>query len=286
MNYQRAVIFCYFFSLTSIFAQTNKEIIQKTKELMIANYIFLDKAELVTQHLDRLLREDYFDTFAQPKDFAKALTQELQKITKDKHLNVAPPRPRNRTARDRTSFAWHLQNLVRFREGGFGEVNFLKGNIGYVKLKGFRVEDTSKVAPLMNFISTADAFIIDLRGNGGGNGPVGLNLSSYFLPTNTPLSSVYERGKDLLEEYHTTKVIGKKQLDIPLFILINKRTFSAAEAFAYDLQAKNRATIVGEKKRTPVYQITFLFKVIRKILKLFWTIFFMLKVSKITLEFI
>jgi hypothetical protein len=212
MNYRLSVIIFCLLSSSLIFAQTNEEVIQKTKELMTANYIFLDKAKLVNQQLDQLLSENYFDTFDQPEDFAKALTQELQKTTKDKHLNVAPPRPRTGTPLDPTSFVWHLQNLVRFREGGFGAVDFLKGNIAYVKLKGFRVEDTSKVAPLMEFISTADAIIFDLRGNGGGNGSVGLNLSSYFLPTKTPLSSVYERRKDLLEEYHTINVKGKSQL--------------------------------------------------------------------------
>jgi C-terminal processing protease CtpA/Prc len=32
----------------------------------------------------------------------------------------------------------------------------------------------------------------------------------------------------------------------PLFILTSERTFSAAEAFAYSLQQRKRATIVGE----------------------------------------
>ncbi|MEM7677937.1 MAG: S41 family peptidase, partial [Myxococcota bacterium] len=33
----------------------------------------------------------------------------------------------------------------------------------------------------------------------------------------------------------------------PVYILISSKTFSAAEAFAYNLQALKRATVVGEK---------------------------------------
>lgn len=34
--------------------------------------------------------------------------------------------------------------------------------------------------------------------------------------------------------------------DVPLFVLISNQTFSGAEEFAYDLQALERATIIGE----------------------------------------
>ena len=34
--------------------------------------------------------------------------------------------------------------------------------------------------------------------------------------------------------------------DVPVFILIGPDTFSAAEAFAYDMQSRQRATLVGE----------------------------------------
>ena len=39
---------------------------------------------------------------------------------------------------------------------------------------------------------------------------------------------------------------GASAAEKPLFILTSKRTFSAAEAVAYDLQALKRAVIVGE----------------------------------------
>ncbi|KYG73183.1 hypothetical protein AWN68_10895 [Roseivirga echinicomitans] len=120
------------------------------------------------------------------------------------------------------------------------------------------MEDTVKVAPLMEFISTADAIIVDLRWNGGGNGPVGTWLSSYFSPTNIPLTLVYERRKDHTDFYATIPVKGKQRLDVPLYILTNSRTFSAAEGFTYDLQAQKRVTVIGEVTGRGVHPVNFM----------------------------
>ncbi|EZH73203.1 hypothetical protein ATO12_19560 [Aquimarina atlantica] len=242
-----------------LLAQSNTDVIKRIQKLMTENYVFLDKAKEVNQRLDKLMQEKYFDTFKKPGEFAKALTKEMQKITNDKHLNIAPPRPRNSRPSNPLGFIpMHLQNIERFRRGGFGEVNFFEGNVGYVHLKGFRVEDTIKVDPLMKYLSTADAIIIDLRGNGGGNGPVGVNLSSYFLPENLPLTGVYTRRTDTMENYSTVPVKGMQRLEVPLFILTSSRTFSASEAFAYDLQARKRATVIGENTGGGAHPVNFM----------------------------
>lgn len=238
------VTFLLFLPLLS-FTQSKKNIIETVQKLMLENYIFLDKAKETNQHLDSLLATNYFDTYIDPKDFARALSKEMQKITNDKHLNIAPPRP-PRAPRSNSDFkSRHLINLVRFRSGGFGKIDLLDGNVGYAELKGFRREDISKVDDLMNYLSTADAIIIDLRKNGGGS-ELGLYWSSYFLKENTHLTGTYERRTDSKTELKTVSVKGNERLSMPIFILTSNRTFSAAEAFAYDLQSRKRAIIIGE----------------------------------------
>ena len=118
----------------------------------------------------------------------------------------------------------------------------------------------------MEFISTADVIIVDLRGNGGGNGPVGTWLSSYFLPTNIPLTSVYERRKDHTDVYSTIPGKGKQRLDVPLYILTNSRTFSAAEGFTYDLQAQKRVPVIGEVTGGGAHPVNFM-RLPKRILK-------------------
>lgn len=237
--------------------QSNTDVIKNIQTLMIENYIFLDKAEETNLHLDGLMKEHYFDQFSDPSEFAKALSTEMQRITNDKHLNVAPPRP-PRAPRDDAGFtSTHLANLERFRTGGFGKMDLLTGNVGYVELKGFRREDISKVDVVMDYFSTADAIIIDLRENGGGS-ELGLYWSSYFLEENLLLSGKYERRTDATVEFRTVHVKGVKRPEMPLFILTSNHTFSAAEAFAYDLQSRARATIIGESTGGGAHPVDFM----------------------------
>ncbi len=55
--------------------------------------------------------------------------------------------------------------------------------------------------------------------------------------------------EDLKQNWTYAFVEGPRYLDKPVYILSGPRTFSAAEAFAYDLQAQKIAKIVGEKTR-------------------------------------
>ena len=62
------------------------------------------------------------------------------------------------------------------------------------------------------------------------------------------LSSIYWRDEDITQQYWTLPdVPGKHFVDEPVYVLTSKVTFSAGEEFAYDLQALERATVVGEK---------------------------------------
>lgn len=258
MKYLKSAFFAMLFFMPLLqFAQSNKDIIKNIQQLMLENYIFLDKAEETNLHLDGLMATNYFDKYTDSKDFAKALSVEMQKITNDKHLNVAPPRP-PRPPRNNVDFtSRHLTNLVRFRSGGFGKIDVLEGNVGYVELKGFRREDISKVDDVMNYLSTADAIIIDLRENGGGSN-LGLYWSSYFLETGIHLTGKYERRTDSKVASKTVSVKGNKRLDMPIFILTSNYTFSAAEAFAYDLQSRKRATIIGETTGGGAHPVDFM----------------------------
>jgi len=241
--------------------QRHADIIRDIQDIMLEHYVFLDKARDVNQHLDTILAQGFFKDYQDPEAFARALTKEMRRYTKDKHISVMPPRG-NRERSPRPSkpstptFQDHLNGLMHFRDGGFGEVNFFEGNVGYFRLDGFRREDKLQIDPLMAYLETADAIIIDLRKNGGG-GDIVNYLASYFLPEGTHFGSVYTRKTNHTKKFINVAVDGRKRLDVPLFILTSKRTFSAAEDFSYNLQARNRATIIGEATGGGAHPVNF-----------------------------
>jgi carboxyl-terminal processing protease len=87
----------------------------------------------------------------------------------------------------------------------------------------------------------AEEFVIDLRDNGGGLLTAGVDIARLFLKDGIIIQQQY-RG-DNVETFRTVKpgVLS----DIPLVILINDKTASAAEIIAGALQAHNRAILIG-----------------------------------------
>jgi len=135
----------------------------------------------------------------------------------------------------------------------------LDGNIGYLKIDGFVGAPDPEgaatvVAAAMTFLSNTDALIIDLRQNGGGEPYMVKLVASYFFSGDKPVhlgDTVYRKAgtKEYAppqEGWTSTNISGPRYVDKPVYILTAHRTFSGAEAFAYDMQAQKRATIVGE----------------------------------------
>src|SRR3990167_840942 len=141
----------------------------------------------------------------------------------------------------------------------------IPSSIGYIGLqfmadpKMFSVV-AKKAFQVMQGMQDKDAIIIDLRGNTGGSPEGPRHYLSFFFKEKTHLNTVKTRKAGAWEEvqYHTytgNEVHPEGELNdrptpdlsnIPVYVLTDKRTFSAGEELAYDLQQQKRATIVGE----------------------------------------
>ena len=119
--------------------------------------------------------------------------------------------------------------------------------IGVIKinqfLRGSGSEFRSNVKELID--KGAKKIIVDLRGNRGGILKECVSMMSVFVPKNTLICEL--KSKDLKSNYK--KYTNQEPIDIkiPIVILVDKNTMSAAEIFAGAMQDLDRAILIGEQ---------------------------------------
>jgi carboxyl-terminal processing protease len=123
----------------------------------------------------------------------------------------------------------------------------LDGQTGYVRLEEFGPKAADEVGKAMRQLQSQKArqFILDLRGNPGGIVTEAVDLAAKFLPAKTLVFSTRGRKKAVTEDFRTRG--GGDFADVPLVLLIDQGSASAAEALAGSLQDHDRALIVGRR---------------------------------------
>lgn len=185
------------------------------------------------------------------KAFARQLTQMLRDFSRDGHLAVDfSEKPISEEGGEANFLAGEMDKYYGAHlNHGVEKIERLEGNIMLIDLRVFPPPHMAGdvMASAMTLAAQGDALILDLRQNGGGMETANL-LMSYLLPPGTPLSAVYDRPSGRTTPQTSAAWVPGRRLppDKPVYILTGKRTFSAAEAVAYDLQAAKRAIIVGE----------------------------------------
>ena len=123
----------------------------------------------------------------------------------------------------------------------------VKADVGYIKLKDFTTNAGKEVGEALKELTHqgVSKLILDLRGNPGGLLDEAINVSNIFIPKGAEIVST--KGK--LEEW--TKVYNTKNQSIdakiPLVVLIDERSASAAEIVAGVVQDYDRGVLVGRK---------------------------------------
>lgn len=117
---------------------------------------------------------------------------------------------------------------------------------GLIKLTSFSQETVKNLADALSQIrSKVFAIVIDLRGNAGGFMPAGVDGAKLFLPPNSRIiSEIDKTGRATI---FFNEGVGS-ETDLPLYVLVDKRTASASEIMAAALQDNGRATIVGSSR--------------------------------------
>jgi hypothetical protein len=231
--------------------QEKEKIIGKISKLFEEKYVIPEVGEKCGKDILWALKENVYDTPRDAKEFAEKLTTDLQTITNDKHIKFRLIEASDIGENQQGSLHHpvRLFRLMQLEHVGFTRFDWIEGEIGYLDIRRFYSpsEAEKMVVSAMNFVAGANAIIIDLRENQGGAGELLPFFCSYFFEKSTQLSSYYSREDDFTQEFWTfDNFANKRFIDVPLFILTSKKTFSAGEMFAYDLKVWHRAILIGD----------------------------------------
>jgi len=205
-----------------------------------SRYVSPELGERAAAAIETELKNGSYENLASPQAFADKLTADLRAVTNnDQHVQVlgGGPPPGGPPVRS---------------EGGVVRADRLAGNVGYLQVASLGPPPLFNPAldRAMAALKDTKALIVDARDLAGGTVPSVTYLVSYFIKSDKPvhLSDIVSRTPGT--ESYTTDEIWSVPTPFAYagkaYVLTSRRTLSAGEMFAYDVQALKRATIVGE----------------------------------------
>lgn len=119
----------------------------------------------------------------------------------------------------------------------------LDGGVGYVKLENFYSHSAEKFIAAVDDLTDqgASALVFDMRDNGGGYVGELTDMLDRLLPEGVIFRT---RSRNGAEE---TVESDARCVEIPMAVLVNADTYSAAEFFAAELRETAGAVVVGEE---------------------------------------
>jgi hypothetical protein len=228
-------------------------LVNATARFVRENYVFPDRAAAIEAQLRQSLAAGRYRGLDGP-ELAARLTEDLQAVTQDKHMNVKhnPAQARELATGGPggpgpAGNAYMAEMMARSNYG-VPELRALPGKIRYINLAPAFLWDPNRSPQVlddaMRFLSGGEAYIIDIRQNGGGN-PAGVRyVISHFMPPGEKLMT-YRMGPSGTSEIRTISVPAGVLPEKPLYVLIGPQTASASEEFAAHVKNFKLGTLVG-----------------------------------------
>src|SRR5277367_505437 len=121
----------------------------------------------------------------------------------------------------------------------------LKPGIGYVRLTQFNETTDREIADALKMLgaNSLDGLILDMRGNPGGLLNEAVAVGDIFLEKNQLIVSYHGRSAPERRFY---AIRGNQGMTVPLVILVNNNSASAAEIVTGAVQDHDRGLVVGE----------------------------------------
>lgn len=138
-----------------------------------------------------------------------------------------------------------------------GEVNipnvpysgFVTDGVGYISLTVFTQNAAANISKALKDLKAKDpnmsGVIIDLRQNGGGLLNEAVNICNIFVPSGEIVVTTKGKIKERDQSFRTLS--PPVDLDIPLAVLIDKRSASASEIVSGVIQDLDRGVLIGQR---------------------------------------
>jgi hypothetical protein len=243
----------------SIPAATRVAVLDSLMAQIASNYVFPDIGMEVVRSLRRHAARGDYDRITSARAFADTLNDHLYAVAHDLHLRVSydPDQQMMGSCGGGPGGAVDIERvktMARQHNFGFEKLQRLAGNVGYLELRVFEIPalgagETAAMA--MGFLANSDALIIDLRRNGGGSAAMVELMITYLL---RPYQRVHlfdfknraGQGTDVVQSWTLPYAPGPRFGGKDIYVLTSHITGSAAESFAYAVQAESLGTVVGE----------------------------------------
>jgi hypothetical protein len=208
-----------------------------------SRYIYPDAGEKGAAAITAAAASGAYDRVTDLPSFAGRLTDDLRGVLHDKHLTVF-----GETNRPALSVA-----SIPGGEAGIIRAGRLAGGIAYLEIAGFSNPWSFKPAldRAMAGLKGSRAFILEMRGNHGGDPASVSYLVSHFVPAGKRIEInriVWRKAgtRDLTHKRFFSEPTPVSFAGRPVYVLIGGHTFSGGEELAYDMQTLKLGTLVGE----------------------------------------
>jgi carboxyl-terminal processing protease len=152
--------------------------------------------------------------------------------------------PRRLGLEDSAGRAFEYEVVREPHEEGRVESRRLASGFAYIHFTEWRPPAGDRFDEALDRLRDAPGLVIDLRGNGGGQTEVMLQIASNFFARETYYGG-FRRRDGGIDKYYTSR--PARFYDRPIAVLMDEGSGSASETFAAFLQEAGRARIFGRQ---------------------------------------
>lgn len=121
------------------------------------------------------------------------------------------------------------------------EASQVSKDIGLIKIANFGTGTADDLKAAISKLNYKSGLIIDLRDNPGGLIEEAVKVAEIFIGNGVVVSYQVNDAERLF------KVVNPKPITVPVILIINRNTASAAEILAGAFQDRNRGVVIGER---------------------------------------